>query len=414
MSPENTRLPKQTADKIPSFQTPEEAAARDTLAEEAQLPMETDENTPEHPSTTPLNRPVNMDSSFFGLHWPLGKKEWAIIIVIVCILAGTGWILFGRSHSPQLTIKHMATKPIVSDTVASPLTGLPVPPAQAKLPITAVMIENSVPARPQSGLGQAGVIFEALTEGGITRFMALYQGNQSGAIGPVRSARPYFIDWLLPFNAAYAHVGGSQAALSDISSLNVRDMNQFYNASYYTRISSRQAPHNVYTSLNTLSSLEQSKGWNTSTFTSWPRKNPQPSSDPTATTINFYPSGPSMAVNYTYNAKADDYDRSEGGSAMVGADSNKQLAPKVVIGMVIPWTNGPLDTSGAYYTDYADVGSGTVYIFQNGTVTTGTWEKPTQNSQLQFIDSNGQPIPLNAGQTWITVIGNSSEMNYSH
>ena len=89
----------------------------------------------------------------------------------------------------------------------------------------------------QSGLAQAGVIFEAVAEGGITRYMALYQDTSPGYIGPIRnSARPYFIQWALGFDAAYAHVGGSPEAISDIQTWNVKDIDQFYNGSYYQRV----------------------------------------------------------------------------------------------------------------------------------------------------------------------------------
>jgi len=274
------------------------------------------------------------------------------------------------------------------------------------------MIENSDDARPQSGLSQAGVIFEALAEGGITRFMALYEEGQPNSIGPIRSARPYFIDWLAPFDAAYAHVGGSPAGLAEISTLNIKDMDEFYNGNSYTRITSREAPHNVYTSLSSLLSLEQSKGWASSNFVGFPRKADAPSKSSTVNNINLNISSLDMAVNYQYDPVLNSYKRSEGGAAMVDANTGQQLEPKVVIAIVVPWTDGALDSSGAYYTDYSDIGSGTAYVFQDGIVTQGTWEKSSQTSQIQFISSSGAPIQLNAGQTWITAVGSVSEVSY--
>jgi hypothetical protein len=99
---------------------------------------------------------------------------------------------------------------------------------------------------------------------------------------------------------------------------------------------------------------------------------------------------------------------------MVDANTGGQLEPKVVIAIVVPWTNGPIDASGAYYTDYSDVGSGTAYVFQDGTVTQGVWSKPTQTSQIQFNTTSGSAIKLNAGQTWITALGTSSEVSYTN
>ena len=107
------------------------------------------------------------------------------------------------------------------------------------------MIENSPDARPQSGLKAAGVVYEAIAEGGITRFMALYQTSKPELIGPVRSLRMYYLDWFAPYSASIAHVGGSLNALTEARSGKYRDLDQFFNSQTYWRASDRYAPHNV-------------------------------------------------------------------------------------------------------------------------------------------------------------------------
>lgn len=89
-----------------------------------------------------------------------------------------------------------------------------------------------------------------------------------------------------------------------------------------------------------------------------------------------------------------------------------QLHPKVVIALVVPQSLGALDASGAYYTDYDTSGSGTAYIFQDGGVTVGSWQKADSTTQLSFTDSNGVPVKLDAGQTWITLVGSSGKVGY--
>jgi hypothetical protein len=390
------------------FQTPDEVAAQDT-AKSNQLDTK---------GTT--DKPVGKGCWAKLVGWRPTRKQWVIIVIMLVILLAGGAAFILTDHkktSPIANIfKSVDIKPksvAAPTTVASKLTGVEVSPSLANLPLTGVMIENSDEARPQSGLSQAGVIFEALAEGGITRFLALYEEGQPSSIGPVRSARPYFIDWLLPFNAAYAHVGGSPTALSEIQSLNVKDMDEFYNGSTYARISSREAPHNVYTSMANLLALEQSKGWTTSAFVGFPRKIDSPSKSAAVTNINFSISNSDMAVNYQYDSTLNSYKRSEGGAPMIDANTNQQLEPKVVIAIVVPWTDGPLDASGAYYTDYSDIGSGTAYVFQDGAVTQGVWEKASQTSQIQFNTTTGSPIKLNAGQTWITAVGSANEVSYN-
>jgi hypothetical protein len=181
---------------------------------------------------------------------------------------------------------------------------------------------------------------------------------------------------------------------------------------YFTRISSRPAPHNVYTSIPGLINLESSLGWTSSNFSGWPRKPDAPAAHPTATNINFDLSYSTYNVSYTYDSTTNSYDRSEGGAPQIDANTSKQLSPKVVIGMVVPWSQGALDTSKAYYSVYQDIGSGEAYIFQDGTVTIGQWNKSSVNAPLEFTTTGGQPIKLDAGQTWITALADSGEVSY--
>ena len=337
--------------------------------------------------------------------------------IIVVVGSGVGALAYLHHYAPPVTPVVPAKKyvPPAPTTVASTLSGLPVAPSVNSQPVTAVMIENSTDARPQSGLDQAGVVFEAEAEGGITRFMALYQDTQPNYIGPVRSARPYYIQWLLGFDASYAHVGGSPDALQDITSWNVKNLDEFSNASGYERISSRVAPHNVYTSISQLNQLETSKGYTSSKFTGFPRKPEAPSKTPNVTSIDMTFSGFYYNTHYDYDASTNSYKRSEAGAAHMelNKDGSKvQISPKVVVAMVMSLTNGALDSSGAYYSNYQTIGSGKAYVFQDGTETTGTWTKTSNTSQITFTDASGKAIPFNPGQTWISALASTSDISY--
>lgn len=345
---------------------------------------------------------------FKRLAGKLTKKQWIIVGVVAVLIIGGGIVLALTRHSaPPAKPVANAPKP-APVTISSPLTGLPVTAAQAKLPVTGVMIENSDFARPQSGLREAGVVFEGIAEAGITRFLALYQEAQPGNIGPIRSARPYFLQWALGFDAPLAHVGGSPEALQDIKTWHAKDLDQFFNAGAYHRISSREAPHNVYTSMSQLRALEKSKGWNSSTFTGFSRKKPSPAKTPTASSIDFSISSANYSVHYAYDATANAYKRSEGGAPHLDATTKKQLEPNVVIALVMPYS---LESDG-YHSDYGTIGSGKMYVFQDGTATIGTWKKTSNTSQFQFLDAKGQPIKLNPGQTWISAVGSASDVSY--
>src|SRR5262249_44865010 len=153
-------------------------------------------------------------------------------------------------------------------------------------------IENSDDARPQSGLQEAGVVYEAIAEAGITRFMALFQETGPQYIGPVRSLRPYYIDFAAPFQASIVHVGGSPDALAQVTSGGFRNLDQFANGGSFWRISTRYAPHNVYTAFARLDALNQSKGYTSSKFTGWPRKKDKKLALPQATAIDIRVSSP--------------------------------------------------------------------------------------------------------------------------
>jgi len=134
-------------------------------------------------------------------------------------------------------------------------------------PIFAVQVENMVDARPLSGISKANLVYEAISEAGITRLLALYvKDNSVSEIGPVRSARPYYIDWASEYGALYAHSGGSPEALRVVSDYDVLDLNEFSNGKYFWRSKSRYAPHNLYTSVELLGEAFTVKGGEVKNF----------------------------------------------------------------------------------------------------------------------------------------------------
>lgn len=348
---------------------------------------------------------------------PHTKKQWIITIAVLVLLLGVGGAVAYKilhKDKPKTVTKQVTKKPATKpvQVITSTLTGLPISDSAVNdRPVTAVMIENSQSARPQSGLDQAGVVFEAVAEGGITRFVALFQDSAPDYIGPVRSVRPYYIQWLMGFDAAVAHVGGSPQALQDIRSWGVKDLDQFYNGGAYHRISSRAAPHNVYTSMANLNGLEAKKGFGKPSYTGFARKAATPSAAPNASSIDFTISSALYNVHYDYDKATNAYKRSEGGAAHMsvnGAGVQTQNTPKVVVGLVMPKGIEADDL----HTSYNTLGSGAAYIFQDGTVTIGTWHKADAKTNFTFTDQAGAPIKLNAGQTWVTALGSASSILY--
>jgi hypothetical protein len=393
------------------FHTPEEVAAGDHV--DLAAAAETDS------TEASTDSKKNDEGRWAALkQWRPTRKQWIIIAAVAVVLIGSGTAFALTRHKAVVPVaKAVPNKPapVVAPPIVSDLTGLPIASASInQKPVTGVMIENSDQARPQSGLDQAGVVFEAIAEAGITRFLALFQDTAPSYIGPVRSVRPYYLQWCLGFDCAIAHVGGSPDALADIGPWNVKNLDEFYNGSSYQRISSREAPHNVYTSMAQLNALEATKGFGAPTYTGFPRKTDAPAKTATVTTINVNPSSADFASSYTYNPSTNNYIRDEAGAPhleLSASGATTPITPKVVVAMVIPQSQGALDASGAYYTEYATVGSGQAFVFQDGTLTQGTWTKTSNSSQITFANASGT-IKFDAGQTWLVAVGTASDVTY--
>lgn len=340
------------------------------------------------------------------------RKQWIIMAVIAALLITSiafaiYHFVFKEDATPVVTqTKNEAPAPAPAKPLTSKLSGLPIADASVnERPVTAVMIENSPDARPQAGLSQASIVYEAVAEGGITRFLTLFQDTTPDYIGPVRSVRPYYVSWLMGYDAAVAHVGGSGEALAKIRAQNVKDLDQFANPGPYRRVSNRVAPHNMYSSIAALRARQIEKGWGSSNFTGFERKDEAKSPAPTASSIDFNISGALYNAHYDYDATDNVYKRSEGGKPHMDEKAG-QLAPKVVVALTMP------QSQNGIYSVYGTIGSGEAHIFQDGIMVKGTWHKTADTAPLTFTDAAGAPLKLNPGQTWLTALGSSTRISF--
>ena len=340
------------------------------------------------------------------VHWIKSHRVQSIAIagalVVVFFGALTYW--FYESNKPVVVQPDkIDAKPRPKDFY-SPLTGVKVKDeAATKQLVTAIMIENSPDARPHSGLKEAGVVYEAVAEARITRYLALYQESKPGLIGPVRSLRPYFIDWAAPFDAAIVHVGGSAKALREVRNGQYRDIDQFFNADTFWRASDRYAPHNVYTNFKRLDALTKSKKYTRSEFTAWERADGKAAATPDATRVQISYGSPSYNTEYRYNKEKNTYTRYLAGAPHKDREKGN-ITPSVVIAMMVDEQTVMEDGARE---SIKTSGRGKAYIFQNGTVREAVWRKADKKSQIQWLTSDGKPIELARGQTWIAAVPNS-------
>lgn len=348
-------------------------------------------------------------------NWFERHKKALIFGGVAALLLGVGsflafkFLLKPKTQATVIQKKTVAAKPT---TVASPLTGLQVSKEVADQPIVASIIENHPDARPQSGLSSAGVVYEALAEGGITRFLAFFLDTKPALVGPVRSIRSYFVDWTLEFNAPIMHVGGNIEGLDLIGPLHVKDLNQFYNGSYFFRSKDRYAPHNVYITNDKITALLKAKGWNgKSTFTPNKRQKDAPLSTPDHPNIHINYSYNGFQVDYKYDTATNSYARFLAGAPHIDRNTGKQIYVKNIVVQYMPTTYGTTRI-GEKATRMATPGSGKAIVFRDGTAIVGTWSKTNHTTRTKLTDAQGNEIALNAGNTWFSIVPVGNTVTY--
>lgn len=303
-----------------------------------------------------------------------------------------------------------------------------------------IMIENHKDSRPQSGLSSADTVYEAVAEGGITRFLTVFYCKDVAYAGPVRSARIYFIKLLQGYGnyPLYAHVGGANTAgpadaLGEIRDLewgSYNDLNQFsvpfpYFWRDYERLPGRVTEHTVYTSTTKLweyaaskrkltNKDDDGKEWSDN-FTAWKfiddaKKDERGSTNNIS--FSFWNSFASdYAVVWSYDIETNSYKRTNGGESHIDKNTGKQLSAKNVI-IVFTKESSANDGYPGGHILYKLVGSGDGLIFQNGNVIKISWQKSDEESSLKFYNQSGKEVELVRGLDWVEILPTGNKVTY--
>ncbi|MFH1598339.1 MAG: DUF3048 domain-containing protein [Patescibacteria group bacterium] len=269
----------------------------------------------------------------------------------------------------------------------------------------AVMIENLPSVRPQSGLQGASIVYEALVEGLATRFMAVFDTDGLDEIGPVRSARPYYTQWVSEYDALYAHCGGSPEALTNVRNWELNSINQIGGDwPYYWRDSSKYAPHNLYTSSELITKAMRDKeladrepSYETWIFKDDAALDNRPTEEKS---IKIAFSGLSWEVEYKYDQEQNNYVRYNSGLEHKDTQTNEAIRVKNVVVQVIP----EIVAFGELGRLTLEIeGEGEAKICRDGSCLVGTWRKSGRTNRTVFYDADGREIEFNVGNTWISV-----------
>lgn len=396
----------------------------------------------------PLKQPKKKivdDKKIFWICTAFGATAFVVgCIMLICALAINTDTLVDNSTDFSFEEKK-------EEAVYSGLTGEVLADASLKTaPTYCIQVPNGLDgARPQAGLNEAGVVFEAIAEAGITRFAAIYQNPTASVIGPIRSLRMYYLEWDTPFDCTIVHAGGAADALAMVSTGGYRDLTEDYQYMYRGTNGGR-AWNNLFTTSNSLKSFNESNGYGASDVKGFSRLTPAESNQervdhlakekliitkpsagntseivPETSSINVRFGGlTNFNVKYDYDVNTNTYLRSyeNGDGHMVyncpagetdgGNPENTcslvQMAPNVVVAMVVSERRA----ADNYHEIVDTIGSGTAYIFQNGIAIQGSWRKTSRSDQIKFTDNEGKEIKLAPGQTYISAVPSYGSVDF--
>ncbi len=347
-----------------------------------------------------------------------------MILRRACALIALAALCAGCARQALTPSTSASPTPTPTPVVANPLNGTLVPPGAIRHRIAAVMIDNFPDARPQSGLHDADVVYEVEAEGGITRYLALFLGTAASEVGPVRSARTYFVDLARPYDPFFAHAGQNDDVIEFLASLRAAgfaDMDEIqHTPEAFWRDNSRDMPHNLYTSIVRIRKVGPTYGYAdkayggdqfsyaepTVTATPDSADSPQPSPSATAglipeAVVSFWLE---YDVHFVWDGVA--YQRFIDGDAQHDRDDDR---PYEVSDIVVVWIPAKvLDSIGDLSMDV--YGSYPAVLVQAGRATAGRWVAAGATSLPRLEDDSGSPMRLTPGQIYVEVMPQGSSL----
>lgn len=286
----------------------------------------------------------------------------------------------------------------------APLTGLPDPSgASHGRPVLSVKVENTPDARPQAGIEQADVLYEEVVEGGITRFVAMFNSEVPAVVGPVRSVRAEDPDIVWPVGGIFAYSGGAPVNVDAINAAPVHAVDEDTAGGAMVRNQqeqpAREAPHNLYGLGQPLFDLGGDPKPPPPLFTYLANGAPPVTGQGV---LNFHVGfDPGYDPTWTWNGTSGTWDRAIGGTPQTVTGSGHISPTNVVVQFTNYTGEGEAQT----------VGEGDVWVFTDGVLRTGRWVRPDKAQPAKYVDAAGNPIPLRPGRTWVEVLPTGSAVD---
>lgn len=283
---------------------------------------------------------------------------------------------------------------------------------QAKKKIFAVMLDNHDDARPQAQISKADIIYEYRVEGEFTRYMALFQSNFPENVGPVRSARPYFVQTAKEYNAIYAHWGGSVAGLEEVKKRNVVDLDGIALEGivfHRNKNVGKRAPHNGYISLPELEKYLVEKGVdvndNTASLNFYDKEANIEGLDVGEITLNF---NNRYKTNFIYDEATGKYKYIRQGQPVIDEATGQEFdTDNLVVLFQKGVVAGPKGTL-----KMANIGSGQGLLLQKGKLTPINWEKENEDARTILKYTDGTEVKFYPGRTFFSIVDEEKDAVY--
>lgn len=309
-----------------------------------------------------------------------------------------------------------APSPPVASPLPSPSPGLAPSPSPSPIPLLpqpfAVMIDNIDEARPHAGLASADVVYEAPAEGGIPRLLAVFLTRPADRIGPVRSARPYFVELANEFRVPLVHIGASPQGFDMMEQTGIERVDESRGDGGFTRDPNRAAPHDAFVSTASIAGDLTARGvprratWAGLTFGAF-----VPGTSSAQSLRIPYPCCVGFVAEYAYDAASKTYARSMDGQPHRDEVTGEQYAPTSVIVQFASVAPIPDDDAGRL--DVTLVGSGKGLLVSQGTRVPLRWSKASIQAPTRFAREDGAPLVLPVGQVWIEVVPTETNVTAS-
>jgi DUF3048 family protein len=329
------------------------------------------------------------------------RRVAASAACVVVALAGCG---SGGAGGPvpgarPTTAASPAPAPVCPLTGAAPRSG-----AVPQRPALAVKVDNAPAARPQAGLGTADLVYEEPVEGGLTRFVAVFQCSDAEVIEPVRSARLVDPDLLVQFGRPlFAYAGGIDPVVKKVASSTLRDVGLARAAAAYHRDRTRPAPYNLATSTAALWREGVAAAAPAPVFDHGPVAGAWQPAGGLRIPFSAY-SDVTWSWDRTRGAWLRGYLRSTAGPAVLVGGAQVATANVIVQHVTVAPSPYVEDRTGTHEWEVSVTGSGPVSVYRNGGVVVGTWERATVDDRTRWIGADGRPITLAPGATWIELV----------